>query len=125
MNITKSDVEKYLSDVFVAVSTGRFQISPRQKNQDIYKRYVFTEDDAKKVILSLSTNDFSEAVRNEHPEHSEEILYIFGKDIKLLSRFEEIEENVPLYIKFNKLTNQYLIVISLHKQEYPLTYKFK
>lgn len=125
MNITKSDVEKYLSDVFVAVSTGRFQISPRQKNQDIYKRYVFTEDDAKKVILSLSTNDFSEAVRNENPKHSEEILYIFGKDIKLLSRFEKIEENVPLYIKFNKLTNQYLIVISLHKQEYPLTYKFK
>ena len=31
MNITKSDVEKYLSDVFVAVRTGRFQISPRQK----------------------------------------------------------------------------------------------
>ena len=30
-----------------------------------------------------------------------------------------------LYIKFNKLTNQYLIVISFHKQEYPLTYKFK
>ena len=114
-----------MSDVFVAVSTGRFQISPRQKNQDIYKRYVFTEDDAKKVILSLSTNDFSEAVRNENPKHSEEILYIFGKDIKLLSRFEKIEENVPLYIKFNKLTNQYLIVISLHKQEYPLTYKFK
>ena len=125
MNITKSDVEKYLSDVFVAVRTGRFQISPRQKNQDIYKRYVFTEDDAKKVILSLSTNDFSDAVRNEHPEHREEILYIFGKDIKLLSRFEETEEEVSLYIKFNKLANQFLIVISFHKQEYPLTYKFK
>lgn len=125
MNITKSDVEKYLSDVFVAVRTGRFQISPRQKNQDIYKRYVFTEDDAKKVILSLSTKDFSDVVRNEHPEHREEILYIFGKDIKLLSRFEETEEEVSLYIKFNKLANQFLIVISFHKQEYPLTYKFK
>ena len=77
MNITKSDVEKYLSDVFVAVRTGRFQISPRQKNQDIYKRYVFTE------------------------------------------------EEVSLYIKFNKLANHFLIVISFHKQEYPLTYKFK
>ena len=125
MNITKSDVEKYLSDVFVAIRTGRFQISPRQKNQDIYKRYVFTEDDAKKVILSLSTKDFSDVVRNEHPKHREEILYIFGKDIKLLSRFEETEEEVSLYIKFNKLANQFLIVISFHKQEYPLTYKFK
>ncbi len=125
MSITKSDVEKYLSDVFVAVSTGRFQISSRQKNQDIYKKYVFTEDDAKKVILSLNTNDFSDAVRNEHPEHQDEILYIFGKDIKLLPRFGTVEENVSLYIKFNKLASQYLIVISFHKQEYPLTYKFK
>ena len=48
MNVTKSDVEQYLSDVFVAVNAGRYQISPRQKNQDIYMDYVFTEEDAKK-----------------------------------------------------------------------------
>ncbi len=125
MKITKSDVEKYLSDIFVAVSTGRFQISSRQKNQDIFKEYVFTEDDAKKVILSLNTNDFSDVVRNEHPTHAEEILYVFGKDIKLLSRFGTKEENVSLYIKLNKLANQYLVVISFHKQEHSLVYKFK
>ena len=32
---------------------------------------------------------------------------------------------VALYIKFNKLTNLYVIVISFHKQDYPLNYKFK
>ena len=125
MNITKSDVEQYLSDVFTAVNEGRYQISPRQKNQDIYIDYVFTEEDAKKVILSLTVYDFSEAVQNDHPQHPEEILYIFGKDIKLMPRYGDSEEIVSLYIKFNKLTNQYLIVISFHKPEYPLTYKFK
>ncbi|MDD6482472.1 MAG: hypothetical protein PUF65_09485 [Lachnospiraceae bacterium] len=125
MNITKSDVEQYLSDVFTAVNEGRYQISPRQKNQDIYIDYVFTEEDAKKVILSLTVYDFSEAVQNDHPQHPEEILYIFGKDIKLMPRYGDSEEIVSLYIKFNKLTNQYVIVISFHKQEYPLTYKFK
>lgn len=125
MNITKSDVEQYLSDVFVAVNAGRYQISPRQKNQDIYMDYVFTEEDAKKVILSLSAYDFSDAVQNDHSQHPEEILYIFGKDIKLLPRYGDSEEKVSLYIKFNKLANQYVIVISFHKQEYPLTYKFK
>lgn len=125
MNITKSDVEQYLSDVFTAVNEGRYQISPRQKNQEIYIDYVFTEEDAKKVILSLTVYDFSEAVQNDHPQHPEEILYIFGKDIKLMPRYGDSEEIVSLYIKFNKLANQYVIVISFHKQEYPLTYKFK
>ena len=125
MNVTKSDVEAYLLDVFAAVNAGRYQISPRHKNQNIYIDYIFTEADAKNVILSLTTDDFSDAVQNDHPQHPEEILYIFGKDIKLLSRYGGAEELVSLYIKFNKLTNQYLIVISFHKQEYPLKYKFK
>ena len=125
MNITKSDIEQYLSDVFAAVNAGRYQISPRQKNQDIYMDYVFKEEDAKEVILSLTAYDFSDAVQNDHPQHPEEILYIFGKDINLMPRYGDSEEKVSLYIKFNKLTNQYVIVISFHKQEYPLTYKFK
>ena len=125
MSVTKSDVEAYLLDVFAAVNAGRYQISPRSKNQSIYIDYVFTETDAKNVILSLTTDDFSDAVQNDHPQHPEEILYIFGKGVKLLPRYGSAEELVPLYIKFNKLTNQYLIVISFHKQEYPMTYKFK
>ena len=125
MNVTKFDIEQYLSDVFAAVNAGRYQISPRQKNQDIYMDYVFTEEDAKEVILSLTAYDFSDAVQNDHPQHPEEILYIFGKDINLMPRYGDSEEKVSLYIKFNKLTNQYVIVISFHKQEYPLTYKFK
>lgn len=125
MNVTKSDIEQYLSDVFAAVNAGRYQISPRQKNQDIYMDYVFTEEDAKEVILSLTAYDFSDAVQNDHPQHPEEILYIFGKDINLMPRYGDSEEKVSLYIKFNKLTNQYVIIISFHKQEYPLTYKFK
>ena len=51
--------------------------------------------------------------------------YIFGKDMNLTTRFGGSEELVPLYIKFNKIQNHYLIVISFHKQDYPLTYKFK
>lgn len=35
MNVTRSDVEKYLSDVRSAVQAGNYQISPRKKNQDI------------------------------------------------------------------------------------------
>lgn len=125
MNVTKSDVEKYLSDVFASIKAGRYQISSRQKNQDIYIDYVFTEEDARKVLLSLTVSDFSDALPNDHPQHPEEVIYIFGKDVNMLPRYGGAEESVSLYIKFNKLTNLYVVVISFHKQEYPLAYKFK
>ena len=73
MNVSKSGVDAYLLDVFNAVKAGRYQISPRLKNRSIYIDYVFTESDAKNVILSLTADDFSDAVQNDHPQHPEEI----------------------------------------------------
>lgn len=127
MHITKEEVARYLAEVFVAVCAGNYQISPRQKNQEIYEDYVFTEVDAKQVIFSLTPEDFSDAVQNDHFQHKDEILYIFGKDVKLLPRYGKRvdEECVSLYIKFNKISDGYVFVISLHKQEHPLEYKFK
>ena len=112
MNITRSEVENYLADVRTAVKEERYQVSSRDKNRELFIDYVFTEDKRKEVW-------------NDHPQHPEEILYIFGKDILLMPRFGKEEEKISLYIKFNKWSNSYLIVISFHKQEYPLKYKFK
>ena len=125
MNVTQGDVANHLAEVQAAVKAGRYQISPRQKNQELYFDYIFRESDEKEILLSLQTDDFSEAVQNDHPQHPEEILYIFGKDVSLMPRFGQGIETVSLYIKINKLANQYVIVISLHKQEYPLKYPFK
>ena len=125
MTLTVSDVEEYLADVYSAVQSGRYQLSARQKNQDMFIDYVFTEEDARQVLLSLTAYDFSNAVGNVHTQYPDEVLYIFGKDIMLLPRYGEKEEKVSLYIKINKLVNQYVIVISLHKQEYPLHYPFR
>ena len=46
-------------------------------------------------------------------------------DAILLPKQGGDEETVSLYIKFNKLANFYVIVISFHRQDYPLVYKFK
>ena len=53
------------------------------------------------------------------------IMYVFGKDVNLLERNGTEEKTVSLYIKFNKLENCFVIVISFHEQKYPLTYYFK
>ncbi len=112
-------------DVFAAVKEGRYKMSPRQKNFEMYIDYKFSRAEAEKIILSLTSCDFSDAVPNEHPKYSDEILYIFGKEVELMPNYGKELKTVALYIKFNKLENNYLIVISLHEQEYPLTYKFK
>ena len=127
-NITQEEIEEYLSDVKKAVSEDRYRLdrnSRRQDNIDLFINYVIDESKAKDIILSLEVIDFSEIVQNEHVGFEHEMLYIFGKDVQLLERTGTEEVTVSLYIKFNKLENNYVIVISFHEQHYPLNYYFR
>lgn len=125
MPITKENVECYLADVKDAVRANRYVVSARPVNEELFDDYVFDEERQKEILLDLCVDDFCEAVPNEHSDYSHEILYVFGKDVRLLPRFGGGEVNVSLYIKFNKLENNYTVVISFHEQKYPLKYKFK
>ena len=78
--------------------------------------YVIDEAKAKEIILSLTVMDFSEILQNEHKGFEHEKLYVFGKDVTLLERNGTEEKTVSLYIKFNKLENCFVIVISFHEQ---------
>lgn len=128
MNVTIEDVEMYLEDVKEAINAGRYRIAMnenRQDNRDLFMDYVISEEQRKQILLSLEAADFSEIRHNTHKGYEHELLYVFGKDVKLLNRFGSEEEQVSLYIKFNKLESLYVIVISFHKQKYPLNYKFR
>ena len=74
----------------------------------------------RKIIYNLTPMDFSEAVRNRKPQYADEILYIFGKEVKLLERYGDAEKEIELYIKFKKESNDYVIVISFHEAKYPV-----
>ena len=128
MNVTIEDVEMYLEDVKEAINAGRYRIAMnenRQDNRELFVDYVISEEQRKQILLSLVAADFSEIRHNTHKGYEHELLYVFGKDVKLLNRFGSEEEQVSLYIKFNKLESLYVIVISFHKQKYPLNYKFR
>ena len=120
MNIDRNDVELYLSDVKEAINNDRYRLdrnTNRQDNIDLFLNYV--------ILLSLTVKDFSSVVQNVHPGYEHERLYIFGKEVNLLERIGMEERLVPIYIKFNKLENSYVIVISFHEQHYPLVYCFR
>lgn len=128
MNIKTEDIEAYLTEIKCAVMAGRYQMDRnrhRQDNIDLFMDYVIDEAGARDIILSLEAVDFSEILLNEHRGYEHELLYVFGKDVTLLERTGSREKKVSLYIKFNKLENCYVIVISFHEQKYPLKYYFK
>lgn len=128
MKVTKEDIERYLEEVKVLIHAGRYRVAMndnRQDNQDLFMDYVLDEEKRKQILLSLTAADFSGVLPNEHKGFEQEQLYVFGKDVNLLPRFGTGEEVVSLYIKFNKLESQYVIVISFHKQQHPLRYEFK
>ena len=128
LNIEKKDIEQYLSEVKEAVGNDRYRLdrnARRQDNINLFLDYVIDEIKAKEIMLSLTVTDFSEILQNEHKGYEYEKLYVFGKDVTLLERNGTEEKTVSLYIKFNKLENCFVIVISFHEQKYPLTYCFR
>ncbi len=128
MNLSVSDVENYLEAVKCAVKAHRYRLDmnvKRPDNRKLFDTYLLTMRDTEKIILDLNAMDFSDAVPNEHVGFEHETLYIFGKEVLLIERYGTAEKLVPLYIKFNKLDNEFVIVISFHEQRYPLTYYFK
>lgn len=128
MEINKKDIENYLVEVKSAINNGRYRIdrnSKRQGNIDLFLNYVIDEEKAREILLSLTAMDFSMILQNEHEGFEHEKLYVFGKDVVLLERVGNEEKTVSIYIKFNKLENCYVIVISFHEQKYPLSYYFR
>lgn len=128
LNIKKKDIEQYLTELKEAVENDRYRLDRNAKRQDninLFLDYVMDEAKAKDIILSLTVMDFSKILQNKHKGFEHERLYVFGKDVTLLERNGTEEKTVSLYIKFNKLENCFVIVISFHEQKHPLTYYFK
>lgn len=125
MHFDKKDIEEYLQGVWDAIDAGKYQMASRTKNRQLLTDYVISEKEELDIIKGLTPMDFSTAVSNDHKGREYEILYIFGKDIGLLERFGNQERIVSLYIKFNKISDRYLFIISFHEQERPLSYYFK
>ena len=128
LDITQNDIDIYLAEVKDAIRKNRYRIERnfrRQDNINLFLDYVIDENMAKDILLGLTATDFSEILQNEHKGYEHERLYVFGKDVELLERTGNACRIVSLYIKFNKLENCYVIIVSLHEQKYPIKYYFK
>lgn len=126
--IDESEINDYLGEAKKLILDGKFRIalnSNRLTNLSLFDEYLINEESVKSILLNLTVYDFCEKVQNKHANFNHEWLYVFGKEIDLIKRFEEKSEMVPLYIKLNKIEDKFLIVVSFHKQKYPLVYYFQ
>ena len=126
--IDESEINDYLGAAKKLILDCKFRIalnSNRLTNLSLFDEYLINEKSVKSILLNLTVYDFCEKVQNKHANFNHEWLYVFGKEIDLIKRFEEKSEMVPLYIKFNKIEDKFLIVVSFHKQKYPLVYYFQ
>ena len=126
--IDESEINDYLGEAKKLILDGKFRIalnSNRLTNLSLFDEYLINEESVKSILLNLTVYDFCEKVQNKHANFNHEWLYVFGKEIDLIKRFEEKSEMVLLYIKFNKIEDKFLIVVSFHKQKYPLVYYFQ
>lgn len=117
--IVESEINDYLGEAKKLILDGKFRIalnSNRLTNLSLFDEYLINEESVKSILLNLTVYDFCEKVQNKHANFNHEWLYVFGKEIDLIKRFEEKSEMVPLYIKFNKIEDKFLIVVSFHKK---------
>lgn len=125
INIGIEEVKLYLEDVKKLVKGKHYLVSKRSKNSDFVQKYRISYLMIEDIILDLTYKDFSYADYNEHPDFKDEILYVFGKQVKVATRLMNTEDYINLYIKLNKTDDNLLIIVSIHEQEYPLVLKFK
>lgn len=128
MHVDKKEIDSYLEEVKKLIQDDKYRIeinSRRLDNIKLFTDYIIDEQKAKNILLDLNSDDFCEILKNDHIGFEDELLYVFGKDIQLLERIGDKEKTVSLYIKFNKLGNYFVVVISIHESKYPNKYYFK
>ena len=67
MDVTKNDIDIYLSEVKESIRNNRYRIEQnprRQDNANLFLDYIIDESMAKDILLGLTATDFSEVRHN-------------------------------------------------------------
>lgn len=125
----EQDIENFLFKVKECIDCSRisFGEEERAKNQSLLNDYIINNKKRINIIKSLTKSDLCQIIQERMKDPLKfGNLYVFGKELKLLAKATGKNKRVKLYIKLQlgKLTQdgEYVIIISFHEQEYPLTY---
>lgn len=129
-NFTIGEVEQYISEFKKLIKNNRFTISrneKRKENIEFLEAFKINVSKVKEILLNIEVHDFCYAVDNKNPNFAYEKLYIFCPQYELDNWGQN--KTVDIYVKTNlienKDRNKYMIVVSFHKRNKPVTYLFR
>ncbi|MFC9418536.1 hypothetical protein ACIG6B_07855 [Bacillus mobilis] len=129
-NFTIGEIEQYIIEFKKLIKTNRFTISrneKRKENIEFLEAYKINASKVKEILLNIGVHDFCYAVDNKNLSFSYEKLYIFCLQYELDNWGQK--KSVDIYVKTNlienKDRNKYMIVVSFHKRNKPVTYLFR
>ncbi|HDR7785136.1 TPA: hypothetical protein QCY04_005593 [Bacillus wiedmannii] len=129
-NFTIGEIEQYITELKKLIKNNRFTISrseKRKENIEFLEAYKINVSKVKEILLNIGVHDFCYAVDNKNPNFSYEKLYIFSPQYELDNWGQN--KSVDIYVKTNlienKDKNKYMIVVSFHKRNKPVTYLFR
>ncbi|NMB20609.1 MAG: type II toxin-antitoxin system MqsR family toxin [Firmicutes bacterium] len=116
--IKKEDVVHFLVDMKTILSReNSLLLVERRKNLQFLAASGHTIDDARMILFSLSTKNYSDGPQPDHDSKFPGDIWIFGC----------LVDGLELYIKMKLVTGEFhqVICISFHEAQWPLTYPFK
>lgn len=129
-NFTIGEIEQYILEFKKLIKNNRFTVSrneKRKENSEFLEANKINASKVKEILLNIGVRDFCYAVDNKNPNFAHEKLYIFCPQYELDNWGQK--KSVDIYIKMNlienKDRNKYMIVVSFHKRNKPVTYLFR
>lgn len=120
----KEEVQLLLDNIKKSLNKKKsFILSDRDKNNYFCSEYSLSSKIMKQILKNLTIYDFTKVMDNNHKEYAGEKLYLFAPKIELVNSMGK-KEKIQIYLKINYVCNT-IVIISLHKCDYPLKYAFK
>lgn len=129
-NYSKEKITEVLKKIQDCIRQGRYTIaknSNRDENLDFIREYNLMSKKQRQILLQIKPEDFCYSLQNKNIGFEHETLYVYCPQVRLFN-FDNEENRVDLYIKFNIVENKagYLvIVVSFHERNKPIDYCFR
>lgn len=113
-----NEIEKqiYIKQTVDFIKEDKFEIIPRDKNENFIYKYRLDRNKIKQMLLSLDKDDIKYKVKDiEYIKYGEEPLVVFKKQFHLVDKFGRDKDEI-VYIKI-KIKEGKLPIISFHLDE--------
>lgn len=127
---TEEQIKNLVEIIKDCVRENRYTISledNKMENIQFIEEYNINEKKRIDILFNLEYRDFCYGLQNLKEGMEQNYLYVFCVERELYN-FEDKKETIDVYLKFNIIyykSEEYYLLVSLHKRNKPITYVFK